>query len=801
MTARFMKKTLKHNLLPVSVFITGSCVLIVEVVAVRALSPYYGNTIFTVSSVISVILAALSIGYYVGGKFSDGHPSLRWFFGIILVSGLAILALYFLGTIILPILSINFSLISGPLVSSLLLFFAPALLLGTMSPYAVKLQSVQFPKQGVGSIAGKIFFWSTLGSIIGSLLAGFILIPNFGVDHIFITTGVVLFFLGFIPLALFGSEKKRLFQSLLVFVIFTVITLFAAQQAEGGVIYSKDGVYEKITIYDGVYGNRPTRFFQQDRSGSSAMFLDSDDQTDLVYDYTKYYSVYQVFKPDVQNALIIGGGAYSIPKALLAELPNTTVDVSEIEPSLFGLAREYFGLKDDSRLQNFTEDGRRLLRDSDKKYDLIFSDVYSLFSIPAHFTTQEFFGIARDKLTPDGIFVANLIGNLSRQQLSLIMAEIKTFRSVFPNSYFFAVESPVSTDSQNIIFVGYNSNNAIDLKSPAIAQHPDLIIRSLRDKEIAIDRFELSPYPILTDNFSPVEYLTAIVLQRTFGEKPFIDGDEMIAVIEQQLRYGPRYMSAPGHKEVQKFLIAEMKALTNQVKTQTGDYTGSDGKTHKLTNIIGSLYPSQERRMVLATHYDSKRLADKDLVHKDQPVPGANDSASGVAILIELARILRNSHVLPNVGIDFVFFDGEEGDENQGGDYSDWKPLGSTYFAGNLDELYRNNKPISAIVIDMVCDKDLRIYKERSSVQEAPSQVEAFWNVAKKMDNSAFQDQISQVIRDDHTPLNQAGIPSILLIDFEYSPFHTTQDTADKCDANSLQTVAETVWEYINSGI
>ena len=157
--------------------------------------------------------------------------------------------------------------------------------------------------------------------------------------------------------------------------------------------------------------------------------------------------------------------------------------------------------------------------------------------------------------------------------------------------------------------------------------------------------------------------------------------------------------------------------------------------------------------------------------------------------------------MLPNVGIDFVFFDGEEGDENQGGDYSDWKPLGSTYFAGNLDELYRNNKPISAIVIDMVCDKDLRIYKERSSVQEAPSQVEAFWNVAKKMDNSAFQDQISQVIRDDHTPLNQAGIPSILLIDFEYSPFHTTQDTADKCDANSLQTVAETVWEYINSGI
>src|SRR3990167_8318156 len=543
MTATFMKKTLKHNLLPVSVFITGSCVLIVEVVAVRALSPYYGNTIFTVSSVISVILGALSIGYYVGGKFSDGHPSLRWFFGIILVSGLAILALHFLGTIILPILSINFSLISGPLVSSLLLFLAPALLLGTLSPYAVKLQSVQFPKQGVGSIAGKIFFWSTLGSIIGSLLAGFILIPNFGVDHIFITTGVVLFFLGFIPLALFGSEKKRLFQSLLVFVIFTVITLFAAQQAEGGVIYSKDGVYEKITIYDGVYGNRPTRFFQQDRSGSGAMFLDSDDPTNLVYEYTKYYALYKAFKPDVQNALVIGGGAYSIPKAILSELPNATVDVSEIEPSLFGLAKEYFGVKDNSNLYNYTEDGRRLLRDSNKKYDLIFSDVYySLFSIPAHFTTQEFFTIAKEKLSDSGVFIANLIGDLSRQQPSLIFSEIKTFQSVFPNSYFFAVETPKKTGSQNIIFVGYNSNKKINLSVTSILQNKNPIISSLRNKIINLERFDLSPYPILTDNYSPVEYLTAKVLQRTFREKPFIDGNEMLAVIGQQLSYGPRHM-------------------------------------------------------------------------------------------------------------------------------------------------------------------------------------------------------------------------------------------------------------------
>jgi predicted membrane-bound spermidine synthase len=198
---------LKKYFLLFVVFVTGASVLIVEIVAVRVLSPYYGNTIFTVSSVISVILAALSIGYYVGGKLADRYPSSRWFFGIILLSGLILLSLHFIGIILLPLLSLTFSISTGPLVSSLFLFLIPALLLGALSPYVIKLQSVQFPNQGIGSIAGEIFFWSTPGSIFGSLLAGFILIPIFGINQIFIATGVVLFFLGLIPLLALGLKK------------------------------------------------------------------------------------------------------------------------------------------------------------------------------------------------------------------------------------------------------------------------------------------------------------------------------------------------------------------------------------------------------------------------------------------------------------------------------------------------------------------------------------------------------------------------------------------------------------------
>lgn len=194
---------LKSTLLPFAVFVTGASVLIVEVVGVRILAPFYGNTIFTVSSVISVILLALSCGYYLGGRLADRRPRLKYFFALILASGLMLLFFYSLGALILPILSLKLSISSGPLVSATLLFLLPALLLGTLGPYAIKVQSARTPQTGIGAIAGNIFFWSTLGSIAGSLSAGFLLIPRFGIHRILITNGLVLCVVGFVPMLVF----------------------------------------------------------------------------------------------------------------------------------------------------------------------------------------------------------------------------------------------------------------------------------------------------------------------------------------------------------------------------------------------------------------------------------------------------------------------------------------------------------------------------------------------------------------------------------------------------------------------
>lgn len=794
----------RRFILPAVVFITGACVLVIELVATRILSPFFGNTIYTVSSIVGVVLAALSFGYYIGGRLADKHPSRKLFYSIIAAGGATVVLVQATSLAILPSLSESLSLSSGPLVSSLVLFLVPSVLLGMLSPFAIKLQQSLLPDTGIGTIAGGMFFWSTLGSIAGSLSTGFVLIPQFGIDNIMLGTGFVLLALGLIPVLWSSSRQIRLVLSG-TFILAIVLSLQLPTMAQiinkdKNVVYSKDGIYEKITIYDGMLNGRPTRFFQQDRSWSGAMYLNSDE---LAVDYTKYSSLYKVFTPNPKQALVIGGGAYSIPKALLRDLPNATIDVSEIEPSLFELSKKYFRLPASPRLQNFTEDGRRLLEKSGKNYDMIFSDVYySLYSIPAHFTTREFFDLANDRLNTDGIFIANMIGSLSREQPSLILSEMRTFKQSFPNSYFFATTAPGSNELQNIMFVGSKSSDRVDLNRPDIVNSPDPIIRNLANAEIDSNRFNLSSYPLLTDNYAPVDQMTSSLLRLDPTSKGKSRGENMMQLIRQQLAYGPRYMGSKGHEQTADFLLKESRAIAGSdgtVTEQRWQEKDSQNNSFTMRNILLSLQPENRRRLIIGTHYDSKRTADRDPDDPKAAVPGANDSASGVAAMIEIARAMAADIGTLPVGIDFVFFDGEEGFPYSGSDTGTWQPLGSNYFASNLAGLYADNKPEGGIVLDMVCDRNLGIMREGSSLQYAPKQTRRFFDIGNSIAPGAFLAATNDRIADDHTALNRAGIPSFLVIDFEYPAFHTRRDTAAQCSAQSLNTVTDTVLRYVYS--
>jgi len=635
-----------------------------------------------------------------------------------------------------------------------------------------------------------------MGSIVGSVLSGFVLIPHFGISTIVLVSGLLLSGWGLFGLVASWARVKKGAALIAIFLLEGILVWGASPSNKSGIVYQKDGVYEKITIYDGTSEGHPTRFFVQDRSGSGAMYLDSDA---LVYDYTKYYRLYKLLKPQAATALVIGGGAYSIPKALLNDSPKMQVDVAEIEPKLFQLAQRYFRVPDTPRLANHVEDGRQFLEKNPKLFDVIVSDVYySLYSIPINFTTREFFKVAKSRLSENGVFIGNFIGDLSRRSPSLILSEFRTFRAVFPNSYFFAVNSPISVAPQNIIFVGVNGDSTLDLQSNAVTQSQDPVVRSLPEKFVNVDRFELPGYPELTDNFAPIEFLTGEIIDRASQKSPRgIDGEEAMAIIAQQLRYGPRYATAPGHATVQTFILSELKALGVRTTVQAFDYTDAAGQIYHLKNIIGRFYPDMPRRVILGTHYDSMRFSIHDQAHFSTPPPGADNSASGVAALLEIGRYLKTREHTPNVGVDLAFFDGEEGEEDWR--KARWHPLGSEYFTLHLDGVYPETKPVAGIILDVIGQKDLKAAVEDPRSGEAASLAADF----KAQVSSEFPGLIAgrypQPVGDDHDPLTAAGIPSILLIQFDYPYLDTPEDTLDKCSAASIAKISNAILYYIGA--
>lgn len=277
------------------------------------------------------------------------------------------------------------------------------------------------------------------------------------------------------------------------------------------------------------------------------------------------------------------------------------------------------------------------------------------------------------------------------------------------------------------------------------------------------------------------------------------DGKLALAHIANLLQFTPRSMEAPGHQQTIDYIKDAMaKSSADAVLTQSFVAKDDAGKPLHLTNIIARFQVQNPRRVIVATHYDSIVKAYRDPRTPDAPMPGANNSSSGVALLLETARVLSLSPK-PDFGIDMIFFDGEEGPKSLGAGDPTWHALGSPYFVTRLKDYYPARLPEKAVDFDMVCDKDLKLQPEQSSLVSARAEVTKFWTIGAAIAPGAFVGRpTAYPISDDHTALQSAGIPSFLVIDFDYEPyFNTTQDTIDKCSIESLQTVGRTLLQYL----
>jgi Iap family predicted aminopeptidase len=258
------------------------------------------------------------------------------------------------------------------------------------------------------------------------------------------------------------------------------------------------------------------------------------------------------------------------------------------------------------------------------------------------------------------------------------------------------------------------------------------------------------------------------------------DGSHAFNYAETLMSFGPRIPGSSASHETLEYIRSELQGSGWQVEIQSFDHKGVT-----LNNIVAYQNP-QDARVLIGAHYDTRAISDQesDPALQELPVPGANDGTSGTAVLLELARSLQNS----NSDVCLVFFDGEDQ-----GHINDWDwSVGAQYFANHLKVT-----PQDVIVIDMIGDADLNVYREKQSDQDL---CDGIWNTAQQLGlGGSIINQEKYAMLDDHLPFIKLGIPSCLMIDFDYPYWHTQGDTLEHISAKSLQTIGDVLLNWIST--
>ena len=264
------------------------------------------------------------------------------------------------------------------------------------------------------------------------------------------------------------------------------------------------------------------------------------------------------------------------------------------------------------------------------------------------------------------------------------------------------------------------------------------------------------------------------------------NGRTAFSYVEKQMSFGPRIPNKPAHDQTGDWLLAELRARADTVIVQEIRHVTHRGDTLHLRNFFARFRPQASERVLFLAHWDTRPMADQaaNLAQQRMPVPGANDGASGTAVLLGVADALKARP--PAGGVDLLFVDGEDY-----GNFADTNDvlIGSRWFAAHFPPGYQ---PLYAVLFDMVGDKDLQIFEEGQSVAFAPEVVQRVWRVAADRGHEhQFVPGVRHTLTDDHVSLQKAGIHAIDVVDFDYPYGHTPEDTIDKVSAESLQIVGD----------
>ena len=271
---------------------------------------------------------------------------------------------------------------------------------------------------------------------------------------------------------------------------------------------------------------------------------------------------------------------------------------------------------------------------------------------------------------------------------------------------------------------------------------------------------------------------------------PTYSGELAFSFLERQCEFGARPPGSDAHEAMGEWLVDVVQGYADEVSVQRFTVLDTGGEEVVLTNVIASFRMDVRERVLFGAHWDTRRIAEMDPAegNRGRPILGANDGASGVAVLLGLAAMMADRS--PRVGVDLVFFDGEDGGD--GGGFDSFC-IGSTFFAGRMGDY----APVYAVVVDMIGDSDLSIPVEPNSMSACPSVVRTVWDAAERVGATSFTEESGTAMFDDHIPLIRAGVPSALVIDFDYTYWHTIEDTPDKCSPESLWEVGAVLAELV----
>ena len=540
------REVIKANIV---VFIASFCTLVIELVAGRIMAPYVGVSLYTWTSIIGVVLAGISIGAYLGGLIADRYPRSSTLGWLLFLSGLGALSISPL-TNVIGGAQFQTSLMIRILLITAIIFFVPSCLLGMISPVVVKLTLNNLER--TGNVVGKIYAFSTLGSILGTFATGFFLISWMGTRNILFTMGIILIASALVFGGFLG-RKKRLtlfffFLSLSVFLPLVGLYGYAAIHP-GEIPLSISPIQSLETLYG--YAFRPsldeeTYFFKEsdyytiklkkntNRSGGAPLeslildhlvhsYTDLDNPFYLEYEYIRIYEEvvrWQASKRGSFKALFLGGGGYTLPRFIEAKYPKAKVDVVEIDPEITRVAQDYLGVSEDSKIRSFNEDGRWFVMNCKEKgsYDFIFGDAFNDLSIPYHLTTKEFAMQLKKLLKPNGLLLANVIDSFKKG--AFMPSYIRTLEEVFGkgNVHLFTLSSDYGHIGISTCVVVASSQKldmddfvrAVKRKGEEINSH---VMPQEQLQEYLKERYSV----ILTDDYVPVDNLIAPIFEERFG--------------------------------------------------------------------------------------------------------------------------------------------------------------------------------------------------------------------------------------------------------------------------------------------